>query len=126
MVPCVWANARNLSQPAIMEALRHGRVVVAESPTAPRLFLTVGGAGPGDTAAANGDPLPAEIRVTGGDGLTLRLVWESGTRDQRVAGDDFAWTEPMPADRSRPAYIRAELRHPDGRMCALTNPVYQT
>jgi hypothetical protein len=123
MVPCVWVNADALSQPAIMDALRHGRVVVAESPAAPRLYLSVDGAGPGETTAATGDALAAEIRVTGGDGLTLRLVSATGDKERRVTGDDFVWEEAVPLDRARPAYVRAELRYADGRMCALTNPV---
>lgn len=124
MVPCVWVNAANLSQPAIMDALRHGRVVVAESPNAPRLYLTVNGVGPGGEAPNPGGWLSAEIRVTGGAGFVLRLVRADGARERKVNGDDFVWKEAFRSESVHPAYVRAELRYPDGRMCALTNPVY--
>lgn len=124
MVPCVWVKAKELSQPAVMDALRNGRVVVAESPCAPRLFLTGNGAGPGETAPAPGGVLSARLRVSGGEGLTLRLIWPGGVRERRVDGEDFAWDENIPLDLARPAWVRAELRHPDGRMAALTNPVW--
>lgn len=124
MVPCVRARAENLSQPAIMDALRQGRVVVAESPSAPGLFLEAGGAGPGETATVEHGDLPLRLRVIGGDGFTLRLITPDEVRERRVEGDHFTWEETVLLDLSRPAFARAELRYADGRMCAMTNPVW--
>jgi hypothetical protein len=107
-----------------MDALRHGRVVVSESPTAARLYLSVKGARPGDTASITPDGAPVTVRVVGGRGLTARIVWPDGHLEVPATTDDFTMERAISLDLARPAYVRAELRYPDGRMCALTNPVW--
>ncbi|MBW3625045.1 MAG: CehA/McbA family metallohydrolase, partial [Armatimonadetes bacterium] len=129
LLPVVWVHADRLSQPAIMEGLRQGRAFLSESPKGPELYLTAneGKTLPGDTLLVNRGrgSVPVEVRVRGGKGLTLRLIGPDLDRQIRVEGDEITIREAITGDAARPrSYLRAELLREDGRMAALTNPIY--
>ncbi len=153
LMPATWVYARNLSQPAVMEAMRRGRAFLAESPHGVKLYLSAqnGRALPGDSIRLySGDAVAVQVRVTGGQGLTLRLVSCGGEAQRPIASADAVLNLSVPlksrvanerktasaaaADARRTAlpapasgcYVRAELRRPDGAMAALTNPIYIT
>ena len=95
--PCTRVFADELSEAAILEAVRAGRVVVQlRGPDDPMVELTAetdaGEAGMiGDTL--RGAEVTLTARVTGGDGLALAL-WRGGAEDETVTveGDDFTAT----------------------------------
>lgn len=139
LLPVVWVYARNLSQPAVMEALRQGRIFLSETTRGPGLYLsTADGAVPSDSVH-----LPAtksvsvQVHVVGGHGMTLRLVWREGDVFHSVEENDLRMQYTLPGTNSATvggaplssgkgpwSYVRAELMHPGGKMAALTNPIY--
>ncbi len=126
--PAVHVYAQNLSRDAIMDGLRKGHVFLSENTKGAQIYLSVRGksALPGDTLQwSAGNPLPVQVRVIGGDGMTLRLVWPGGEAKLPVDKHIVTISRDIALDASRNAnYIRAELIKPDGRMAALTNPIY--
>src|SRR5690606_32228458 len=91
----VWAE--ELSEAAIMEGIRQGRVIVQlRGPDDPMVELTAVGADGepgmiGDTV--RGAEVELEAVVTGGNGMTLQL-WRNGEVDESVpvVGDEFRHT----------------------------------
>jgi predicted metal-dependent phosphoesterase TrpH len=126
--PAVHVYAQNLSRDAIMDGLRKGHVFISENSKGPGLYLSVSGksALPGDTICwPAGDPLPVGVRIIGGSGMTLRLVWPGGEMKLPVERQMVAIRRDIALSSSQSAnYIRAELIKPDGKMAALTNPIY--
>jgi hypothetical protein len=129
LVPAALVRAQNLSTGAVLDALRRGRVVLSESArgNGPRVWVTPAGepdALPGDTVKASGDTLPISVRVTGGRGMTVRLVWSDGETTLPVGEtDDATLTASVPLRAAR-SYVRAELTKPDGDLASLCNPLF--
>lgn len=118
--PATWVHAENLSRAAVLAAIRRGRAVMTDGARGSRVILAAeGGALPGDTVRG---PLEVYARVTGGAGLTLRFVHQSGESRAPVETDDalLAFTAPPGPN----AYARAELLRPDESMAAMTNPIF--
>ena len=92
--PCTMVWADELSEQAIIDGVRRGRVVVKlRGPDDPMVELTARGDGGatamiGDTVRASQVALTA--RVAGGAGMTL-VLWRNGQEEESVAvdGDDF-------------------------------------
>jgi len=97
---------------AILAAIREGRSFVSESPRGPQLYL---------------EPDPARagrvtVEVRDGAGAALVLLSEAGAVDTAaVSGPAWDGTFDVPAGAS---YVRAELAGANGRIRALTNPVW--
>jgi len=124
--PAVWVYAENLSQPAVMDALRKGRIFLSDGLNGPKVFLSVRGrsALPGDTIEPDEDgTVPVEVRVIGGKGMTLRLIWLGSEINLPVETDYAVLSHAVPVNTTH-SYVRAELLRPDGGMAALTNPIY--
>lgn len=93
--PCTLVYASELSETAIMDAVRHQHTKAnLRGPDDPDVDVTAhtrhGDVGIGDDA----DELTGlEVRVTGGDGYFLQ-VWRDGQKlaEQPVKGDSFDWT----------------------------------
>jgi hypothetical protein len=130
--PIDWASvrvwARELSQPAIFEGIRAGRVVVmADGRTPPPVLV----ARAGGTEAHVGDTLAVEkggrvaIEVTAPDplaGARVDLVW-SGALAASAAlerGRPARFERTVEAD----GYVRAHVTGADGSPVAVTNPVF--
>ncbi|MDQ4074816.1 MAG: CehA/McbA family metallohydrolase [Chloroflexota bacterium] len=127
LVPAIWVYANNLSQPAIMEGLRLGRTFLSEGPNGPKLYLTARGEVlPGGLITPGRDgTVPVAVRVVEGQGLLLRLVWATGEDKLSVKAGDVTLEYAVPVSPTRTAsYVRVELLYPDGRVAALTNPIY--
>lgn len=128
--PAVHVYAQSLSRDAIVDALRKGHVFISANSKGPGLYLSIHGksALPGDTISWRaGDSVPVELRIIGGGGMTLRLVWPGGEMKMPVDRHMVTIRRDIALDSSRSAnYIRAELIKPDGKMAALTNPIYIT
>jgi len=135
--PCTWVYAGALSIPAIIEAIRGGRVFISEGPAGPRLELTAETNG---QQATMGDEmcLPAGVslrlrcRVQGGAGNLLRLVSAQEIHEAEIIGDDF--THERQVTVTDDAYWRAEVIEPPEALLdeepaalmarALGNPIY--
>jgi histidinol phosphatase-like PHP family hydrolase len=131
--PATLVYAEALSQVALLDGVRRGRVIVdLVGNPALRLDLT---ARSGDRTALMGE----QIRIARGQGLvlTLELAGIPEGRIELVAG-------PGPGSQSRQSltisgrshfqikllntdrktWVRADVRSPDGRLIAISNPIY--
>ncbi|MFJ5924959.1 CehA/McbA family metallohydrolase [Kitasatospora sp. NPDC092948] len=112
--------AEELSPPAILAALRAGRSWIAES-SAVQLEFTAEADG---RRAGIGERLDTAGRPAG---LYLRL---SGVRDPQVRvhteRGKAPWEPGMRVEAAETSFVRVEVRHPDGRPAALTNPILLT
>jgi hypothetical protein len=131
--PATVVYAPELSQPAILEGLRRGRVFVdLGAPAGASVDLTIAS---GKVRAGMGESL----RVRGGSPLRLTAT-VPGLRDgivEFVTGGNGKPPTRMPAPirglpevtaELRPApglkWVRADVRSPDGRLLLIGNPVY--
>ncbi|WP_376790463.1 CehA/McbA family metallohydrolase [Thermoflexus sp.] len=132
--PTTWVYAAARTIPAILDAIRLGRVVITADVDAPWLELT---AEQGDRRWMVGDeapPGPLRIRcvVREGKGLHLRLLSRLGEQAfLAIDRSPFEWTTEL--DLRPHGYVRAELRGvrhfeaetPDDLpMVAMTNPIW--
>jgi hypothetical protein len=138
LVPAACVYADSLSTPAIMDGLRQGHVILSESPKGPRVFLSPSASDiktspilPGDTIRPPkaGESLRLSARVTGGNGLSLRVVWATGEAIFPINGDDTIVPITIPASNKPLLYVRAELlrgtdKPAEATVAALTNPLY--
>jgi len=130
--PTTWVHAHP-SPRGILDGLKHGRIVVTETPRGPLITLHAHAQG---TLAGIGDtipPGPVKIRVAAppAPGTLLRII----------AGGKVIWTGPPGTAyieatlTPRDAYIAADLvsaetpdpwktAHPELQLKALTNPIY--
>ena len=134
--PCTWVYADELSVLALLAGLRAGHAFMSASPAGPRLELT---AKAGGSTAMMGQALPLSdgqeahlcCRVTGADGLFLRLVSAAGALMLPIDGDDWSHEQPVTAGDG---YWRAEVIEPPPAhqrdepaahmAVALSNPIY--
>ncbi|GAA2215276.1 hypothetical protein GCM10009850_107430 [Nonomuraea monospora] len=111
---------------ALLAAVRAGRSWIAESAAIEVAFEATaadGRAGVGERLRTGGEPAAVRLEVRGVPSGSITLHTERGT----------ILREPLPVDgpglvewrtsAAESAFVRAEIRHPDGRMAALTNPV---
>jgi hypothetical protein len=115
--------ADDLERDAILAAVRAGRVYVAESSSVSMTFEASGGgrtAGVGERLAAGpGEQVTVSVSVEGVPSGVIRLVTDEGEVYAGPVGTASWRTRPRAA-----AYVRAEVRHSDGTMAALTNPIF--
>ncbi|MFJ5228993.1 CehA/McbA family metallohydrolase [Kitasatospora sp. NPDC088391] len=131
--PQTVVRAAGPSPAEILAAVRAGRSWIAES-AAVELEFTATAAGRtalvGDRLATGGHPVDLAVRVFGVSGVS----GVSGVADPLVrfhtvrgrahaapapAGGTVRWT----TDARESAFVRVEVRRPDGRPAALTNPI---
>jgi hypothetical protein len=124
--PAVRVLAADLTQPAILAAIRRGHVVVmrdANSAT-PSVRTSCGGrdAAIGDTiACAAADTLSVRVSALGVAGARADFVWNGQRKASRAIGDGTAFE--MPAEAG---YLRVHVYASDGSAVAITNPVHVT
>jgi PHP-associated len=126
--PMTVVSAERLSTEAILTAIRAGRSWLAESVDI-ELSLTAQAAGEraeiGETLAARGRPVSVRTEVTGVPSGVVSIHTERGEafRQTLPPGDDGSGAVEWSTSASESAFIRVEVRHPDGLMAALTNPI---
>jgi hypothetical protein len=120
-VPQSVVRADERSGQAVLAAVRAGRSWIAGSAGVDLSFTVTAG----DRVAEVGDrlsgwgPVVVRAEVRGVPGGTVSLHTDRGAVHQRKTGEVVAWrTGP---DES--LFVRAEVRHADGAMAALTNPI---
>lgn len=117
--PQTVVRAEGLSRDAVLTALRLGRSYLAES-AGVRVLFSVSGALVGEhlTRPAE-EPLDVVLQVSGVPGGTASLITDQSVAYECSLDGAVLWK----TSTARASYVRAEVRHPDGRMAALTNPV---
>ncbi|MER7459332.1 CehA/McbA family metallohydrolase [Micromonospora sp. NPDC126480] len=117
--------AEELSSDAILAGIRAGRSWIAESAAVELAFVATAGersAGVGERLESRGESVAVRVRVAGVPSGVVSLHTERGTvcREQLpVDGGFVEWR--TTADEA--GFVRTEVRHPDGRMAALSNPI---
>jgi predicted metal-dependent phosphoesterase TrpH len=102
--PTTVLQLPELSENAILAAMKAGRGYITESPTGPALIMTVDGQPMGSEVA---NPQTLRVEVTGASGD--RLVWIDATGEigaTLITSDDWQHSLPMPAAKG---FIRAEI-----------------
>ncbi|MET0272770.1 MAG: CehA/McbA family metallohydrolase [Phenylobacterium sp.] len=131
-MPTTVVYAAELSQPAILAAIRAGHVFVDLTGSRDRrleVTATSGGrtAEMGDAIAAPaGQPLTITIRVANAAGGSLSLVGNGPKpklADATLAGADETRSFTVAGD-GQPHWLRVDVRGPDGRLWVLGNPIY--
>lgn len=121
--PVAWTYARNLSQGAVMDGLRQGRVTLSRDVQAPRIEMWVDGKMPGETASAH-SAATVNIQVRRGAGKHLFVYTAAGLVHERVLEGDQAFHIELNDTDAR--FIRCEVREDGAKsaMLALTNAVF--
>ncbi|MFD8479396.1 CehA/McbA family metallohydrolase [Kitasatospora sp. NPDC059673] len=115
--PQTVVYAEELSTPAILAALRAGRSWIAESAAVELEFTAEADgrrAGVGERLATGGRPVELRLRLAGVPDPRVRVHTERGKAD---------WETGRVVGAAGTSFVRVEVRHPDGRMAALTNPI---
>jgi hypothetical protein len=131
--PTTAVFADNLSQRAILDAIRAGRVFLDIDGAGRTLELTarcgaaVAAMGQG-LAAAAGEAVEFTVRVVGAAGAQLDIVMDgrhgAALGDQVIVSDDALLTFLLTSDGAR-HWIRADVRTQDGdRTLLIGNPIY--
>jgi hypothetical protein len=125
-IPHTVVAAHELRAGAILAGIRAGRVWIGESVTVELAFAVTAGdrrAGIGERLETDGGPALAQARVHGVPDGTVTIHTEKGTAHRAVlpatGSDHVQW----PTNAAESGFVRIEVRHPGGRMAALSNPI---
>jgi hypothetical protein len=130
--PTTVVRADNLSQAAILDALRAGRAFIDVQGTRDRrLELTARHEGQtvemgGALSPRAGEDVTLTIRVVGAAGGTVAYRSDPGLRvlpPAKLDSADQTLRVAIAAD-GRPHWVLAEVRGPDGRLWLIGNPIY--
>ncbi|GAA4215593.1 CehA/McbA family metallohydrolase [Actinocatenispora rupis] len=109
--------------PAVLAGLRAGRSWLAESARVTLTLTATAGdrtAGIGDRLDTAGRPAAVLVSIGGVPAGTVVLHTEEGAVHRAPLGaGPVEWT----TTAAESGFVRVEVRHPDGRIAALTNPV---
>jgi hypothetical protein len=128
--PTTVVHAPELSQPAILAALRAGHVFVDLTGSRDKRLEVL--ASLGDRTAQMGDALAApagasltlEAHVLGAEDGLVRIIEDGRTlAERRLSGADETPVFNLVSDGAR-HWLRVDVRGPDGRLWLLGNPVY--
>ena len=125
-IPHTVVAAEELTPAAILAGIRAGRSWIAESAAVELAFtVTVGGrsAGIGDRLETQGGPAAVRVLVRGVPGGGVTFHTEKGVAHRvslpATGSDDVQWE----TSAAEVGFVRVEVRHPGGRMAALSNPI---
>ena len=133
--PTTVVEATDLSVPAILDGIRHGRVFIDLTASHDRLIDMEAhdtqhdhSARMGETLqAASGDPIAFQIHLTAGPRSTVHLFLDGAETPQlppvaSAIGNEtlsFQWTSD-----GHTHWLRAEIRDSNGSLILLSNPIY--
>ncbi|MFI7548921.1 CehA/McbA family metallohydrolase [Micromonospora sediminimaris] len=118
--------AEELGVDAVLAGLRTGRSWIAGSAAVDLAFTAASGdrvVGVGERLDSGGEPIEVRLRVYGVPSGVVSLHTERGTVLRERLPADGAGTVRWRTAVREGGFVRAEVRHPDRRMAALTNPV---
>jgi PHP domain len=116
--------ASSLTQPAVLEGIKQGRVIVMRDvrtlPPSVRARCGSADAGVGETltCAAN-DDLEVHVSMPELSGADAEFTWNAARMTTRTIGHGTTFTMPAAA-----GYVRVRIRTANGRTVAITNPIY--
>jgi hypothetical protein len=125
-LPQTVVLAEELSVNAILAGIRAGRSWIAESAAVDLAFTVSAGdgrAGIGERLKAGGDPATAHVDVRGVPSGVVTFHTDRGTVHRVPLPGTGAGTVDWRTSAEESQFIRVEVRHPDGHVAALSNPV---
>ncbi|WP_328471678.1 CehA/McbA family metallohydrolase [Streptomyces sp. NBC_00448] len=128
-IPHTVVFAEELSTEAVLAAIRAGRSWIAESADVDVSF-TAGAdgrvAGVGERLATQGGPVEVRAAVRGVPTATVSFHTDRGKVHRASLPDDGPGAVRWDTTAEDSAFVRIEVRHPDGAAAALTNPIILT
>jgi hypothetical protein len=125
-IPFIAVLAEERSGEAILAGMRAGRSWIAQA-KAIDLSVTVRAgdrtAGIGDRLPTSGGPVVVAVEVQGVPAGTVSLHTDRGVVHRAPVTEDGTATVTWGTSAAESAFVRVEVRHPDGSMGALTNPI---
>jgi hypothetical protein len=125
-VPHTVVLAEELTTGAILAGIRAGRSWIAESADI-EVFLEVSAgdrrAGIGQRLATRGEPCTVRVDVRATPSATVSFHTDRGMVHHESLTEEGSGGLEWRTSAKEAAYVRVEVRHADGRMAALTNPV---
>ena len=120
----VRVQAALLTEPAILDGIRRGRVIVMRDaqtePPSVRARCGSNKAGVGDTlACSTGDMLTLEVSAHAIHDGRADFIWNAARMTSKALDGSATFSMPAAA-----GYLRAHLYEADGSAVAITNPVY--
>ncbi|MDI6102559.1 CehA/McbA family metallohydrolase [Actinoplanes sp. NEAU-A12] len=118
--------ADGLGTDALLAGIRAGRCWIAESAEVQVSFTVRAGdrrAGVGERLTAGEAPCVARVEVTGVPEGVVGFHTDRGRVHREPLPGDGTGIVRWRTSREESAFVRVEVRHPSGRMAALTNPV---
>lgn len=125
-IPHTVVLADELSTEAILAGVRAGRSWLAESAAVDLTFTACAGertAGTGERLQSGGTPVVVRADVTGVPSGVVTFHTERGTVHRAELPDTGSGTVQWRTSQEESAFVRTEVRHPDGPMAALSNPI---
>ncbi|NYI03648.1 CehA/McbA family metallohydrolase [Allostreptomyces psammosilenae] len=125
-VPHTVVLAEELSTAAVLAGLRAGRSWIAGSAAVELSFTVAAGgrsAGIGERLVTGDDPAVVRVEVSGVPSGTVSLHTERGRAHQASLPGTGSGTVEWHTSAEESGFVRVEVRHPDGHMAALGNPV---
>ncbi|MEO6088301.1 MAG: CehA/McbA family metallohydrolase [Umezawaea sp.] len=125
-VPHTVVPAEELTSAEVLAGIRAGRTWIAES-AAVELSFTVSArdlvAGIGEQVETGGERAVANAVVRGVPSGTVSFHTEQGQVHRASLPDSGSGAVACRVSAADSAFVRVEVRHPDGRMAALSNPI---
>ena len=118
--------AQELSGDAILDGIRAGRCWIAESAAVELAFTVSAGkrsAGIGGRLTVGDGPVVARVEVSGVPNGTVSFHTVEGAMHRFSLPDTGLGSVQWQIDAEDPVFVRVEVRHPDRRMAALSNPI---
>ncbi|MER3436965.1 MAG: hypothetical protein C4346_04800 [Chloroflexota bacterium] len=108
--PTTWVRITGpLTVNSVLQGLRQGHSFISESPSGPQLYVSA-------------DDHTVRVHIAGGAGSALHLVTECGcVAAAAIESDDWLWQTRYPASAR---YVRVQIVDVDGRIRALSNPLW--
>lgn len=109
--PTTWLRVEGEPSVArLLDALRHGRSFVSQSPAGPELYVEL-------------NAVTLSLHLVGAAGATLMAIADGATvAVQAIPGDDYATKLPLPAAFQ---YVRAQIVNRYGNVTALSNALWR-
>ncbi|MBT2225610.1 PHP domain-containing protein [Nonomuraea sp. NEAU-A123] len=121
--------AEELSTDAVLAGIRAGRSWIAES-AAIELSLTVSAgdrsAGIGERLTTRDEPALVRVDVRGVPSGTVSFHTDRGKAHRESLPSDGSGAVEWRTSAAESAFVRVEVRHAEGRMAALSNPIILT
>lgn len=118
--------AEELTADAVLAGIRAGRSWIAESAAIELSVEVVAGdrsAGIGERLNTGGRPVTMRVTVRGVPSGTVGVHTDRGRVHRESLPGDGPGVVEWRTNAGESAFVRVEVRHPDGRMAALGNPV---